>query len=395
MPNKEKEKLVPNLRFKGFTDDWIQYKLQDIANRVTRKNEKQVANIPLTISDKFGLIDQREYFTKKIASKNMSHYILLKKGEFAYNKSYSKRNLFGTIARLDNYDMGALSTLYIAFEVENADSTFIQKYYESDKWHYGISKIANEGARNHGLLNISTQDFFNTRIKIPYNLDEQTKIGITLEKLDKIITLEQEKNDHIKLIKKSILQNIFTEKEKGFTSLRFNSFNENWVERKLGDLLKYEQPTKYIVKTAEYSDKYDIPVLTAGKTFLLGYTNETTGIYDKGEVILFDDFTTATQFVDFKFKVKSSAMKLLTPIDNNDINFLFEVLNVIQYPHEDHKRYWISEFSTLKIMIPKSKKEQQQIGSLLKQIDIIMKKSQSKINMYLRIKASLLDTLFV
>ena len=88
---------------------------------------------------------------------------------------------------------------------------------------------------------------------------------------------------------------------------------QDWIECSFGDLLDYEQPTKYIVNSTEYNDKYEIPVLTAGKSFIKGYTNETVGIFNKLPTIIFDDFTTATQYVNFKFKVKSSAMKILVP----------------------------------------------------------------------------------
>lgn len=107
-----------------------------------------------------GLIDQREYFSKQVASKDMSHYTLLRKGEFAYNKSYSTNNVWGTIARLNRYNQGALSTLYIAFSLEkDINSNFIEKYYKTSKWHKEVYKVAAEGARNHGLLNISPKDF--------------------------------------------------------------------------------------------------------------------------------------------------------------------------------------------------------------------------------------------
>ena len=125
------------------------------------------------------------------------------------------------------------------------------------------------------------------------------------------------------------------------------------TEYELGELLIYEQPTAYIVNSTEYSDSYKTPVLTAGKSFILGYTNETDNIFGKLPVILFDDFTTATQFVNFKFKVKSSAMKILN-LNTELVNpkYIFYRMQTIQFDHNTHKRYWIQQYSKLKVQIP-------------------------------------------
>lgn len=126
-----------------------------------------------------------------------------------------------------------------------------------------------------------------------------------------------------------------------------------WTEYELGELLSYEQPTPYIVESTDYSDSYDTPVLTAGKSFIIGYTNETSGIYDNLPVIIFDDFTTSTQYVNFPFKVKSSAMKILTA--NTELvipKFIFYRMQIIEFDHSTHKRYWIQQYSKIKVKIP-------------------------------------------
>ncbi|EQA1182231.1 restriction endonuclease subunit S [Escherichia coli] len=126
----------------------------------------------------------------------------------------------------------------------------------------------------------------------------------------------------------------------------------------LGEITKYEQPTKYLVKAKDYHDTYTIPVLTAGKTFILGYTNETHGIYQasKAPVIIFDDFTTANKWVDFDFKAKSSAMKMVTSCDDNKtlLKYVYYWLNTLpsEFAEGDHKRQWISNYSQKKIPIP-------------------------------------------
>lgn len=126
-----------------------------------------------------------------------------------------------------------------------------------------------------------------------------------------------------------------------------------YTEYELGELLPFEQPTAYIVKSTAYCDAYATPVLTAGKSFILGKTNETDGIFDQLPVIIFDDFTTATQFVNFRFKVKSSAMKILHI--NTDLvipKYIFYRLQIIQFDHSTHKRYWIQSYSKIKVLIP-------------------------------------------
>lgn len=141
-----------------------------------------------------------------------------------------------------------------------------------------------------------------------------------------------------------------------------------WKEYELGKLLSYEQPTAYIVESTDYSDAYNIPVLTAGKSFILGYTNETTRIFDQLPVIIFDDFTTATQYVNFKFKVKSSAMKILHI--NTDLvlpKYIYYRMQIIQFDHSTHKRYWIQQYSKIKIPVP-SLPEQEHIVAHIEEL---------------------------
>lgn len=200
---------VPELRFAGFADDWEQRKLSDITKRVIRKNKNLESTLPLTISAKEGLIDQNEFFNKTIASRDVSGYYLIKNGEFAYNKSYSNGYPWGAVKRLNRYNMGVLSTLYIVFKPTNIDSDFLEKYYDTTYWHKEISKHAAEGARNHGLLNIAATDFFKTELVISKSLEEQQKIGSFFQQLDNTITLHQRKLDLLKEQKKGFLQKMF------------------------------------------------------------------------------------------------------------------------------------------------------------------------------------------
>ena len=202
----------PEIRFKGFTDSWEQRKLGDVVNRVTRKNQDLVSELPLTISAQYGLIDQNEFFDKRVASKDVSGYYLIENGEFAYNKSTSTDAPWGAVKRLDHYENGVLSTLYIVFGIKEnnpIDSNFLVSYYNTNLWHKGIREIAAEGARNHGLLNIVPADFFETELMIPQDIEEQKQIGKFFKELEALITLHQREVEKLQNIKKSMLETMF------------------------------------------------------------------------------------------------------------------------------------------------------------------------------------------
>ena len=172
---------------------WEQRKLGDIAERVTRKNENNESDLPLTISAQHGLIDQRLFFNAQVASRDMSGYYLLRQGEFAYNKSTSADSPWGAIKRLTRYEKGCVSTLYICFALLNANPDYLVTYYETNRWHKAVQMIAAEGARTHGLLNIAPDDFFDTMVSLPESQAEQQTIGAFFSRLDSLITLHQRK----------------------------------------------------------------------------------------------------------------------------------------------------------------------------------------------------------
>ena len=184
-------------------------RLDAFTERVMRKNKSNQSRLPLTISAQYGLVDQITFFNKVVASTDLSNYYLLKKGEFAYNKSYSSDYPWGAIKRLDNYDQGALSSLYICFAPQdNVVSDFILQYFESPKWHKGISEIAVEGARNHGLLNVAVQDFFHTYHYVSKDKKEQIKISKLLMLLDERISTQNKIIDKLQSLIKGIAQKI-------------------------------------------------------------------------------------------------------------------------------------------------------------------------------------------
>lgn len=181
-------------------------------------------------------------------------------------------------------------------------------------------------------------------------------------------------------------------------AVRFIGFAEDWEQRKLGELFKYEQPQAYIVESTEYDDKNDIPVLTAGQSFILGYTDEKFGIKKASAekpVIIFDDFTTSSHYVDFPFKVKSSAMKLLTLSNpKDDIHCVFNVLQNIGYVPVSHERHWISTFAKFDVLLPNSADEQAKIGQYFANLDSLITLHQRKYEKLKNIKKSMLYKMF-
>ena len=252
---------VPELRFAGFADDWEERKLSSISERVTRKNKNNESTLPLTISAQDGLIDQNDFFNKQVASRDVTGYFLVKNGEFAYNKSYSNGYPWGAIKRLDKYDMGVLSTLYIVFRPTEINSQFLVSYYDTTRWYREVSKNAAEGARNHGLLNIAPTDFFNTLLVVPKIVDEQEKIGAFFKQLDDTIALHQRKLDLLKEQKKGYLQKMFPKNGAKVPELRFAGFVDDWEERKLGDIsykVKEKNKTGEFTETLTNSAEYGI-----------------------------------------------------------------------------------------------------------------------------------------
>ena len=201
----------PKLRFPEFSEPWSHIKLSDFTERIMRKNKNNETDLPLTISSKDGLVDQVSFFNKTVASKDMSGYYLLLNGEYAYNKSYSVGYDFGSIKRLDRYPMGALSTLYICFALKKHNSDFIKTYFDSLKWYREIYMISAEGARNHGLLNVPTEEFFDTYHYITENPNEQAKISHMMALIEQRIEKQQSIVDNLKKYKRGVIQSIFRE----------------------------------------------------------------------------------------------------------------------------------------------------------------------------------------
>lgn len=190
--------------------EWRTYRLAELVRRVTRKNGK-TSDVPLTISAQYGLIDQREFFSKSVASADMSGYYLLKRGEFAYNRSSSGEYPFGSIKRLERYTQGTVSTLYLCFEAkgDEDDAAFLKWYFDSFAWHREVGMICAEGARNHGLLNVPTDGFFDTRHRLPSDKTERSAIASLMSLAEAQCVCAEAELTRLTELKSGLLQQMF------------------------------------------------------------------------------------------------------------------------------------------------------------------------------------------
>jgi len=209
------ELLTGKKRLKGFDGEWKEVRMKDVFDRVTRKNSENNTNV-VTISAQRGFILQTDYFNKNIASEITDNYFLVEKGEFCYNKSYSNGYPWGATKRLNDYDKAVVTTLYICFKIKNLNKNsgdFFEQFLEKNLLDKGLTKIAHEGGRAHGLLNVTPSDFFNLKITIPA-FEEQTSIAQVLQAADKEVQVLKSKLDKLKEQKKGLMQVLLTGKKR-------------------------------------------------------------------------------------------------------------------------------------------------------------------------------------
>ena len=282
----------------------------------------------------------------------------------------------------------AVSQHFIAWKCDNHEklhSWFLYNWLQLNKPEFERQAVGST------IKTIGLPYFKKLKIAVP-PFAEQQKIAQILSTWDKAIAVTEQLLANSQQQKKALMQQLLTSKKRLLdeNGVRFEG---EWKLTELNSLLDYHQPTPYLVASTEYDDKYEIPVLTAGKTFILGYTNEKSGIYqDSLPVIIFDDFTTDSKFVDFPFKVKSSAMKILTAKKGASIKYVFEAMRMLKFTVGGHQRHWISIFSNLVIPIPKSH-EQQKIAKVLSTADQEIEALQRKLDGLQQEKKALMQQL--
>ena len=282
----------------------------------------------------------------------------------------------------------AVSQHFMAWKCDNHEklhSWFLYNWLQLNKPEFERQAVGST------IKTIGLPYFKKLKIAVP-PFPEQQKIAQILSTWDKAIAVTEQLLANSQQQKKALMQQLLTSKKRLLdeNGVRFEG---EWKLTELNSLLDYHQPTPYLVASTEYDDKYEIPVLTAGKTFILGYTNEKSGIYqDSLPVIIFDDFTTDSKFVDFPFKVKSSAMKILTAKKGASIKYVFEAMRMLKFTVGGHQRHWISIFSNLVIPIPKSH-EQQKIAKVLSTADQEIEALQRKLDGLQQEKKALMQQL--
>lgn len=389
-------KQVPDIRFKGFDGIWEEQELDNLAS-FSKGNGYTKGD--LTNTGTQILLYGRLYTKYETVIEDLDTFVELKPnsvisqgGEVVVPASGETAIDISRASVIEKPGVILGGDLNVIKPSATLDSTFLALTISNGTQQKEMTKRA----QGSSVVHLHNSDLKRVELLYP-SKPEQEQIGTFFKQIDKNITLQQRKLDLLKTQKQGYLQKMFPKNGQKVPELRFKGFADDWEERKLGEIFNYEQPTKYIVKSTEYDDTFNTPVLTAGKSFLLGYTDEITGIKNAtvdNPVVIFDDFTTGSHYVDFPFKIKSSAMKLLSLNDNSDnFYFMFNTLKNIKYVPQSHERHWISKFSEFEIYKP-SQEEQQKIGNFFKELDSTIALHQRKLDLLKEQKKGFLQKMF-
>lgn len=377
----------PKLRFPEFTDEWNEKtldKLFEYKNGDSLENSLDENGNYYLIS--LNSIDKNGNLQNKLKRVINAKWFLKKNDIVMVLSDIGKGNFLGLSEIIPednkyvlNQRMGLLrAKAEINITYARAYINFSQKYFKS----------CGQGSAQ---LNISKGDVLKFVLKIPC-IKEQQKIADFLSKVDKKIANQEAVISDYEEMKKGLMQKIFSQE------VRFKADDGSdylaWKTRIMKDCLKYEQPTKYIVSSEKYNDSYETPVLTANKGFVLGYTDDKDGIYDKGNVIIYDDFTMDAKYVNFNFKVKSSAIKILTEREGINLYFIFLYLQNLKLQQAEHARSYISKIEPMSINIP-CLEEQQKIADCLSTMDRKIEAEKKILEDWKELKKALLQQMFV
>ena len=383
-------KQTPALRFPSFTEEWEEKTLGEVCEikrgKTFSKSDIDEDGTELCIHYGELLTKYKESITEVYSRTFKTSGLRSKKGDVLMPSSAETPDALSKASALllNNVILG--SDMNILRTNDNTNAVFLS--YVINNSEKIITRLVTGGT----VFHLYAKQLNDLAFLLP-SLPEQQKIAACLSSLDALITAAQERLDALKAHKKGLLQRLFPCEGSKTPELRFAGFKGAWEEKTLGEVLSYIQPTPYIVESTVY-DPAGTPVLTAGKTFVLGYTDEADGIFTNLPTIIFDDFTTESRYINFPFKVKSSAIKMLTlKDDNNDLYFLYSLMSTIDFTVSAHKRYWISEFQNLIVSIP-SLPEQQKIASCLSSLDTLLEKQQERITLLKTHKKGLLQQLF-
>ncbi len=343
---------------------WQKLSLEKCLNIEARKayiQDNQEYDL-VTVKRSRGGVIRREHLKGKDISVKSQFYI--KEGDFLISKrqivhgacGLVPKELSGSIVSNEYCVLTGRSGFYLPYMEFLSESL----YFQQTCFHSSI------GVHIEKMI-FKLDSWFKWPFNIP-PLSEQKRIVKILSTWDKAISVTEKLLTNSQQQKKALMQQLLTGKKR-LLDERGGRYGGEWHRAELGAVLDYMQPTPYLVDSTDYNDSYSIPVLTAGKSFILGYTNEEHGIYHAPlPAIIFDDFTTDSKFVDFEFKAKSSAMKILTAKKGVSAKYIFEAMQMLKFKIGGHQRHWISIYSNLVIPIPDAK-EQQKIAAVLSAAD--------------------------
>lgn len=382
--SKEKRR-VPKLRFPGFAEDWEQRKFSDLYEKISEKNDLSYSlDKIISVANMYYKSDAKVSNEEYLKTYNIFRY-----GEIAFEGNKSKDFAYGRFVENTIGD-GIISHVFEVFRPIAKYDIYFWKYYIN--YEAIMGKILSRCTKKTTMMtNLVAKDFLKETVLVP-TLAEQKQIGTLLNAIDKFITLHQRKLNNLKLKKKALLQKLFPKNGERYPELRFPGFTDAWEQRKFGDLFEYERPDAYIVKSDNYNDDFNMPVLTANKAFILGYTNEENS-YNKPSII-FDDFTLDRKYVDFPYMLKSSAIKILTSKNQHNLRFLFERLNSTRFELLGHARHYISVVQNTITFCP-SVEEEVCISNLLTKFDELITLHQRKLDHLQLQKKALLQQMFV
>ncbi|MBR2148683.1 MAG: restriction endonuclease subunit S [Campylobacter sp.] len=384
---------IPQIRFAGFTKPWEIRKLGDCAkfSKGSGYSKNDLCNIGTPIILYGRLYTKYETIIKKVNTfvrpKDSSVYS--KGGEIIIPASGETANDIARASAVENSGILLGGDLNIISPDKAINSAFLALSISNGKPQKELAKKA----QGKSVVHISNSEIKELNIPFPQKAEQQ-KIGELFANLDNLITIHQRKVEKLQKIKKSCLQNLFPQNNQNTPKIRFKNFTDEWVEKKFGEIFKYERPDRFIVKNDEYDEKANTPVLTANKAFILGYTNE-NNTYNN-ESIIFDDFTLDCKYVDFPYMVKSSAIKILTikNKEENNLKFAFENLNSTKFEVMGHARHYIAFIQNTATFVP-NLAEQCKISEFFAKLDKLIALHQSKFKKLQKIKKSCLQNMFV
>lgn len=418
----KEKKNIPEIRFKGFEGKWGEVQLKDISFKITEKNSQVKYTETFTNSAVYGIISQRDYFDNDISnSENIDRYFVVKSDDFVYNPRISSFAPVGPINRNRLGRTGIMSPLYTVLRTQNVDKTYLEQFFKTDRWHAFMRLNGDTGARSDRF---SIKDFLFFEMPIPFpEVEEQSQIGTFFQNLDKQITLEQQKHEKLISLKKAMLEKMFPKEGASVPEIRFEGFEREWEEVRLGDLGTFKSngvdKTSNIneipVYLLNYMDVYNrrkinvqnyhkLMSVTANASQVVDnnvlkndvfFTPSSETPEDIGKVMVIEESlpNTVYSYHLVRFRPKENIFANIFP--NYGLSSGF-VRNQIILAAQGVQRFVInrSSFEELRVMLP-SIKEQSQIGSYFQNLDNLISLQQQKIDKLKNIKKACLDKMFV